>query len=46
MTDYVAAVLGLAEDWDAYYGLSPVYGAPGEENSDPVKNREFIKFTA
>ena len=44
VTDYVAAVLGLAEDWDAHCGLSPVYGAPGEENSDPVKNREFIKF--
>jgi hypothetical protein len=30
VTDYVAAVLGLAPDWNIGCGLSPAYGSPGE----------------
>jgi hypothetical protein len=44
VTDYVAAVLGLAQDWNMHCGLSPAYGHPGEENSDSVKNQEFINL--
>jgi hypothetical protein len=46
MTDYVAAVLGLAKDWDAHCGLNPAYGGSGEENSEAVKYREFVNLAA
>ncbi|KAK3989755.1 heterokaryon incompatibility protein-domain-containing protein [Cladorrhinum sp. PSN332] len=44
MTDYVAAVLGLAHDWNADCGLSPRYDNPGGQDSDATKHREFINF--
>jgi hypothetical protein len=44
VTDYVAAVLGLAGDWNTHCDLSPRYGPPGEENSASVKYREFVNF--
>ncbi|KAK1760105.1 heterokaryon incompatibility protein-domain-containing protein [Echria macrotheca] len=44
VTDYVAAVMGLSDDWNIRCGLSPAYGNPGEENSDAVKYREFVNF--
>ncbi|KAK3319024.1 heterokaryon incompatibility protein-domain-containing protein [Apodospora peruviana] len=49
MTDYVAAVLGLAHDWNIDCGLSPRYdGSPDDEQNtnsdDAIKHREFTNF--
>lgn len=44
VTDYIAAVLGLANDWDAHCGLNPSYRGSNDESSGSVKNREFVNF--